>query len=120
MGKLVSLIVTWGPTVLLGLALLVGFLIGFIRGLRRSRISLIHTLIAGGLAVSLFVLLTNLQFFDTLFYNLFGEMLKDILNVYEFSDIQNVAGDTSGDGKINALDLLQIQKDILDVYEIKQ
>ena len=36
------------------------------------------------------------------------------------SEYQEQAADTSGDGKINALDLLQVQKDILNVYEIKQ
>ena len=81
MEKFISIIITWAPTILFCLILLIGFLIGVIRGLRKSRISLIHTLIAGGFCITLFVLFTNLEFFDNLIYNLLGDTLKNTLDV---------------------------------------
>jgi len=36
------------------------------------------------------------------------------------NEAQKLGADTSGDGKINALDLLQVQKSILGTYKIVQ
>ena len=45
--------------------------------------------------------------------------MVSILGSYELKSSYKLAGDTSGDGEINALDLLQVQKNILGSYEIK-
>ena len=59
--QIIDLMITWGPTILFCLILLGGFLRGFFGGLRRSRIHLLHIVIAGAIAVTVFILFTKVN-----------------------------------------------------------
>ena len=81
---LFKFLVLWGPTILFSLILLSGFLTGVVRGLRRSRVFFIHRLIAGAIALTLFLLCVNSTYFDKgflSFISLFGVDMHDIFNV---------------------------------------
>ncbi len=81
---LLKFLVLWGPTILFSLILLSGFLMGVLRGLRRSRVFLIHRLIAGSIALTLFFLCVGSTFFDKAFLSLFNAFGIDL---HEFFDV---------------------------------
>lgn len=60
--KLIEFIVSWGPTLFFLAILALGFLVGFIRGRRKSRLSLIHKIISASIAILIFILFTNFDF----------------------------------------------------------
>ena len=73
MVKLIDFIVNWGPTLLFLAILAFGFLVGFVRGRRKSRLSLLHKIISASIAIAIFIIFTNFDFFNV------KPMLKDII-----------------------------------------
>lgn len=91
--EFVNFMVAWAPTFLFVLIILVGFLIGVLRGLRNNRISLIHSLCAGLVCFVLFLLFTNLNSFDKFLLNVVNLFTGDIRNdLGVSSDIDTLKG----------------------------
>ncbi len=66
MMKYVDLLISWGPTVLFILMILVASYTGYKRGFRKSLILMIHSIIAGVLSLSLYIICVNVKAFDKL------------------------------------------------------
>lgn len=66
MMKYVDLLISWGPTVLFILTILIASYTGYKRGFRKSLILMIHSIIAGVLSLSLYLVCVNVKAFDKL------------------------------------------------------
>lgn len=78
----VDFIVNWLPTCIFLLILIIGFIRGAIRGYRKSVISLIHNIIAAVISVGVFLLVTNLTYFDNLFLTLINQNFPNFLTEF--------------------------------------
>lgn len=61
---IIQFLISWGPTIFASIALIIGFLIGFSRGGRKSLILLIHAAICFAICLTIFLILVENRDFD--------------------------------------------------------
>lgn len=62
----IDFIIEWSPIICFAIILLIGFIFGIIGGLRKSIISVIHTIIALAISIGVYFVFVNVTYFDTI------------------------------------------------------
>ena len=62
--KIIHFVIAWGPTILAGIALTIGFFIGRKRGARKSLILFIHAIICFIICFTVYLILVESKEFD--------------------------------------------------------
>lgn len=89
--NLIEFFIAWGPTFLFIVFVLIGILIGCVRGFRKSLILFVHMLVAGLISLIVYLCVVNNPNLDSNIYSLInkitvsinGSTLQEILNVQE-------------------------------------
>ena len=86
--KVIVFAISWGPTILFGVIVLIGILRGLRRGLRKSLILSLHAVCAGALSVAFFLIMVYVKEVDAASVSLFNWLagenaLQNLLGVPE-------------------------------------
>lgn len=87
-------LIIWAPTLLFILIVLLGFLLGLIRGLRKSVILLIHMIVIGSVCFGLYLWVVNLPQADKYFVDIADKLIGNFTSSSSLADMMGVEGET--------------------------
>ena len=64
--ELIKFLISWGPTILFSLIVIIATFVGFLRGYRKSKILAIHAAIVGTICLLLYLVCVRSKIFDEL------------------------------------------------------